>query len=78
MQGRWAGARRAASLSAFRDSIGEFKNATNGKSPPSEFLIDFKSSEVGTPRTVGLQRSSVVPTRAFSESISNENLSFCT
>jgi hypothetical protein len=28
--------------------------------------------------TRGLQRSSVLPTRAFSESISNVNLSFCT
>ena len=55
LQGRWAGARRAASLSAFRDSIGEFKNATNGKSPPSEFLIDFKSSEVGTLKTTRAQ-----------------------
>ncbi len=38
-----------------------------------------ESSEVGTLRTVGLQRSSVQPTtKAFSESISNVNLSFCT
>ncbi len=31
-----------------------------------------------TNSTVGLQRSSVQPTRAFSESISNLNISFCT
>jgi hypothetical protein len=54
-----------------------FKNGTNGKWPPREFQLKFKSSEVGTLRTVGLQRSSVQPTIAFSESISNVNISFC-
>ncbi len=34
--------------------------------------LSFKSSEIGTLMTRGL------PTRAFSESISNVNLSFCT
>jgi hypothetical protein len=62
----------------FAFGLGSFKNGTNGKSPPSEFLIDFKSSEVGTLKTHGLQRSSVQPTIAFSESISNVNISFCT
>ena len=69
----------------FAFGLGSFKNGTNGESPPSEFLIDFKSSEVGTLKTHGLQRSSVQPTRltnsitrAFSASISNVNLSFCT
>ncbi len=48
----------------FAFGLGGFKNGSNGKSPPSEFLIDFKPSEIGTLktdgtlRTVGLQRSS--------------------
>ncbi len=40
--------------------------------------LSFKSSEIGTLISGYLQRSSVLPTRAFSESISNVNLSFCT
>ncbi len=40
--------------------------------------LSFKSSEIGTLKRGSLQRSSVLPTRAFSESISNVNLSFCT
>ncbi len=43
--------------------------------------LSFKSSEIGTLMRVlpqALQRSSVLPTKAFSESISNVNLSFCT
>ncbi len=42
--------------------------------------LSFKSSEIGTLMSLRLrlQRSSVLPTRAFSESISNVNLSFCT
>ena len=39
-------------------------------------LFNFKSSEVGTLKTPGLQRSSVQPTRAISESKSNVNISF--
>ena len=63
----------------FAFGLGSFKNGTNhGKSPPSEFLIDFKSSEFGTLKTPTFQRSSVQPTIAFSESISNVNISFCT
>ncbi len=58
--------------------LGSFKNGTNGKWPPRESYLKFKSSEVGTLRTVGPQRSSVQPTKAFSESISNVNISFCT
>jgi hypothetical protein len=38
----------------FAFGLGSFKNGTNGKSPPSEFLIDLKSSEFGTLRTRGL------------------------
>ncbi len=68
--------RRPARSIAF--GLGSFKNGTNGKSPPSEVLIDFKSSEFGTLKTGSLQRSSVQPTIAFSESISNVNISFCT
>ena len=70
------GARHRSAHFAF--GLGSFKNGTNGKSPPSECLIDFKSSEVGTLKTPTFQRSSVQPTIAFSESISNVNLSFCT
>ncbi len=36
-------------FSAF--GLGSFKNSTNGKWPPSEFFIDFKSSEFGTLKT---------------------------
>ncbi len=32
----------------FAIRLESFKNGTNGKWPPSEFLIDFKSSEVST------------------------------
>ncbi len=63
---------------AIRFESSSFKNGTNdGDSPPSEFLIDFKSSEVGTLKTGSLQRSSVQPSTiiAFSESISNVNIS---
>ncbi len=44
----------------------------------AHFADDFKSSEVGTLnlKTGSLQRSSVQPTIAFSESISNVNVSF--
>ncbi len=73
----WAALRRGVpGPAAF--GLGSLKNCTNGKAPPSEFLIDFKSSEVGLLKTGSLQRSSVQPTIAFSESISNMNLSFCT
>ena len=70
------GARHRGAHFAF--GLGSFKNSTNGKWQPSEFLNDFKSSEIGMLKTHGLQRSSVQPTRAFSESISNVNISFCT
>jgi len=60
------GARHCGAHFAF--GLGNFKNCINGKWPPSEFLIDFKSSEVGTLKTVALQRSSVQPTIAHSES----------
>ncbi len=76
MGGPARGARH--SSAHFAMGLGSFKNGTNGKWPPREFKIDFKSSEVGTLKTRGLQRSSVQPTRAFSESISNVNISFCT
>ncbi len=62
----------------FAIRLGSFKNGINGEWPPSEFFIDFKSFEVGTLNSHGFQRSSVQPTRAFSESISNVNISFCT
>jgi hypothetical protein len=64
---RQAGARRLASLSAFRDWIapsllGVFKIA-----PMANYSeLSFKSSEIGTLMTLPLQRSSVLPTRAFS------------
>ncbi len=77
-QSRRAAARCAAFLSAFRDGIGRiFKNApiTNHS---HLILIDFQSSEVGTLKTGSLQHSIVQPTRAFSVSISNVNISFCT
>jgi hypothetical protein len=35
----------------FAFGLGGFKNGTNGKSQPSEFLNDFKSSEVGKYRS---------------------------
>jgi hypothetical protein len=42
------GAQHRGAHFAFGLGSSSFKNGTNGKSPPSEFLIDFKSSEVGT------------------------------
>jgi hypothetical protein len=44
----------------------------------TRILTDFKSSKVGTQKRVPLQHSSVQPTRAFLESISNMSISFCT
>ncbi len=38
----------------------------------------IETSEVSTLKTGSLQRFSVQPTRAFSEMISNVNISFCT
>ena len=46
--------------------------------PSHDVLIDFKSAEVGTLKRVPLQRSSVLHTKAVSESNSNVNISFCT
>jgi hypothetical protein len=40
--------------------------------------LKFKSSKIGTPMKGSLQCSSVQPTMALSESISNANISFCT
>ncbi len=40
--------------------------------------LSFKSSEIETLMKGSLQCSSALPTRAFSDSISNVNLSFCT
>ncbi len=46
--------------------------------PMANCLIEFKSSKIGMLMKGSLQRSSVQPTMALSESISNVNLSFCT
>ncbi len=73
---------REAARHAFCNRIGRFKflkwHQLEWQIAATRVLIDFKSSEVGTLRTVGPQSSSVQPTIAFSESISNVNISFCT
>ncbi len=60
--------------------LGSFKTGTNGpgKWQPRQFWLKLKSSEVGILKAITLQRSSVQPTIAFSELISNVNISFCT
>ena len=59
----------------FAFGLGNFKNCANGKWP--RYLI-LNLPNVGTLKTHGLQRSSVQPTIAFSESKSNVNISFFT
>ncbi len=82
---RWACARRAGSLSAFRDGIGrKFKNApiANRRHLILKLILSLRKLErwrgslFSVP--VPLQRFSVQPTRAFLESILNVNISFCT
>ncbi len=58
--------------------LGEISKMLQWQMAATWILIDFKSSEVGTLKTCSLQFSSVQPTRACSESISNVNISFCT
>jgi hypothetical protein len=60
LQGKWAGARRAAAfLSAFCNWIGSFKIDTDGKWQPSEFSLKFqvKSSEVTVGKLICGQKS---------------------